>query len=148
LLRNWRERTDVSYDVPIERGKVREFARAAKSRNPEYEGIDAVIPPTFLTTAGNLWAAGTHPAAELGFDLGRVLHGEEEFEFFGPPPKVGQILTASTRLAEQWNKEGKRGGRMRFAKIVTEYLDESGELVAAQRTTVLETAASSSKDVT
>lgn len=131
----------MTYEVPIERGKIREFARATKSRNPAYEGTDAVIPPTFLTTAGNFWAAGPMAgAADLDFDLMRVLHGEEEFEFFGSLPHAGQTLTVDSRIGDRWEKEGRRGGTMRFAKLVTEYRDDSGNLVAEQRTTIIETA--------
>src|SRR5438874_685742 len=43
------------YEVPVERGKIREFARAAKSENPAYYAEDAVVPPTFLTTALLFW---------------------------------------------------------------------------------------------
>jgi hypothetical protein len=130
----------MSFEIPIERGKIREFARAAQSRNPAYDGPGAVIPPTFLTTAGNFWSDGERPTADLGFELARVLHGEEEYEFFGPPPHAGQALTVTSRLGDQWEKEGKRGGVMRFAKLITEYRDEAGNLVAEQRTTVIETA--------
>ena len=101
-----------------------------------------MIPPTFLTTAQNFWAdpSAARPVAALGFNLARVLHGEEEYEFFGPPPRAGQTLAVTSRIGDQWEKEGKRGGVMRFAKIVTEYRDSSGELVAEQRTTLVETA--------
>jgi hypothetical protein len=132
----------MSYEMPVERGKIREFARAAKSKNAAYDSPEAVIPPTFLTTAQNFWADPTamRPVAELGFNLARVLHGEEEYEFFGPPPRAGQTLEVTSRIGDRWEKEGKRGGTMRFAKIVTEYRDSSGELVAEQRTTLVETA--------
>jgi hypothetical protein len=136
----------MGYEIPIERGKIREFARATQSRNPEYDGPDAVIPATFLTTAGNLWATGPYPSAQLGFDLGRLLHGGEEYEFFGPPPRAGQTLTASSRLGEQWQREGRRGGVMRFAEVVTEYRDGSGNVVAVQRTTLIETAKAPSEE--
>ena len=43
------------YEIPIERGKIREFALATKSKHPDYDAPDAVIPPTFLTTAQNFW---------------------------------------------------------------------------------------------
>jgi hypothetical protein len=129
------------YDIPIERGKINEFARAAKSKHPEYEAVDAPIPPTFLTTAGNFWAPpGPGPMAKIGFALARLLHGEEEYIFHGPPPQAGQTLTVSSRLAEQYEKEGKRGGVMRFAVLVTEYRDAAGTLVVEQRTTAVETA--------
>lgn len=131
----------MSFEVPIERGKIREFARATGSSNAAYGAPDAVIPPTFLTVAGNFWAGrGDVPVDQLGFELARVLHGEEEFEFYGPPPRAGQVLTATSQLGEQWAKEGKRGGTMRFAKIITTYHDGAGERVAEQRTTVIETA--------
>lgn len=132
----------MGYEVLIERGKIREFARAAKTANPEHDGPAAVAPPTFLTTAQNFWAppAALKPVAELGFNLARVLHGEEEFEFFGPPPSAGDVLTAESAIGERWEKEGKRGGTMRFARLVTQYRDAAGTLVAEQRTTIIETA--------
>lgn len=130
----------MTYEIPIERGKIREFARAAQSRNPAYDRPDAVIPPTFLTTAANFWSNEPPPLGELGFELARLLHGEEEYEFFGPLPRAGQTLTVSSRIGDRWEKEGKRGGMMRFAKVVTEYRDESGTLVVEQRATVIETA--------
>jgi hypothetical protein len=132
----------AAYEMLIERGKIKEFARSAKSSNPDHEGPDAVIPPTFLTTSLNLWAppdAG-RPVAELGFALARVLHGEEEYEFFGPPPVAGTQLTVESSIGDRWEKEGKRGGTMRFARIVTQYRDPAGTLVAEQRTTIIETA--------
>lgn len=131
----------MSFDIPIERGKIREFARAAKSKDVAYDGPQAVIPPTFLTTARASWApAEESRSMDLGFDLRRVLHAEEEYVFHGPPPTAGQTLTATTRPGDRYEKEGKRGGVMRFAVMVTEFRDESGELVAEQRTTIVETA--------
>jgi hypothetical protein len=131
----------MPYEMQVERGKIREFARATSSSNDAYFGPAPVIPPTFLTTAGNFWATDEERAnTELGFELARVLHGEEEFEFFGPPPHAGQSLTVTHRVGERWEKEGKRGGTMRFAKLIAEYRDEDGALVAEQRTTVIETA--------
>jgi hypothetical protein len=72
--------------------------------------------------------------------LARLLHGEEEFEFFGALPSAGEVLHAHTRLGDRWEKEGKRGGVMKFARLVTEFRDGAGALVAEQRTTLVETA--------
>jgi len=41
---------------------------------------------------------------------------------------------------DRWEKEGKRGGIMKFARLVTEFRDGEGTIVAEQRTTVVETA--------
>jgi hypothetical protein len=127
--------------MPLERGKVREFARATQSRNPAYQGPDAIIPPTFLTHARLAWEPRDQGQIEqLGFDMRRILHGEEEYVFHGPPPTVGQTLTVETRSDGRWEKEGKRGGTMRFARIVNEFRDADGRLVAEQRSVIVETA--------
>lgn len=130
----------TSYEFPIEWGKIREFAAATGSQNHAHRGHDAVIPPTFLTSARLAWEPRQlSPVRDLGFDLRRVLHGEEEFEFHGPPPRAGQTLSVTTRLGDQWEKQGSRGGTMRFAQIVNEFRGDDGSLIATQVTTVLET---------
>ena len=130
----------MSYEMPLERGKVREFARATQSRNPAYDGPAAIIPATFLTHARLAWEPRAQAVIDrLGFDMRRILHGEEEYVFHGPPPSVGQTLTVETRLDEQWEKEGRRGGTMRFARVVNEYRDAAGVLVAEQRSVIVET---------
>ena len=130
----------MSYELPVERGKVREFALATQATDPAYWSADPVIPPTFLTTARLVWEPPEeHPTSGLGFDPARILHGEEEFVFHGDLPRAGQTLTVTTRVDGTWEKEGRRGGRLRFARLVNEYRDAGGELVAEQRTTVVET---------
>jgi len=131
----------MSFQMPVELGKVREFARAVKSRNPAHRGLDALMPPTMLTCARLLWQPREQDAlTELGFDMKRLLHGEEEYVFHGPPPRVGQTLEVTTRVADRYEKPGKRGGAMRFGVVVSEFRDEAGELVAEQRTVLIETA--------
>jgi hypothetical protein len=129
------------YEVVVECGKIREFALAARSESESYRGEDAVVPPTFLITASR-WA---DPAslADVGFDRRRLLHGEQEFRFFGPPPRAGQVLTARDRVAERYEKSGGRGGVMRFAVVATEFRDTAGQLVAEARRTLIERAAPS-----
>jgi N-terminal half of MaoC dehydratase len=130
----------VSYEVPIEYGKVREFARAVKSDQPEHASRDGVVPPTFLQTARLAWEPpGEGAVAAHGFDPKRVLHGEEEFVFLGPPPAVGTVLQATTRAGARYEKPARGGGVMRFAETVVEFRDASGDLVAEQHTTVIET---------
>jgi N-terminal half of MaoC dehydratase len=133
-----------SYEVHIERGKIREFAAAMQSDDPAYQGEHAVIPPTFLATAA-LWAP---PGARVGhgFDRARLLHGEQEFVFHAPLPHAGQVLHASEHVADRYEKEGKRGGTMRFAVLVTEFRDDAGALVAESRSTLIERAAPPKKD--
>jgi hypothetical protein len=128
------------FDIPIERGKIREFARAAQSEDPCYQGESAIVPATFLTTARLLWRSPTDPSqAEIaGFDRRRVLHGAEEFVFHGELPHAGEVLTVETKLGDTYEKAGKRGGAMRFAVIVSEFRNAAGECVAEQRSTLIE----------
>jgi hypothetical protein len=129
------------FEMAIERGKVREFARACKSDNAEYLGGDSPpIPPTFLTTS-SFW---TPPSAaglmrEVGIDLRRLLHGEQEYVFPNGPPRAGQKLTVQSRVESIYEKEGKRGGTMTFVVTVTDFTDEKGEVVAQARSTAIET---------
>ncbi|HEX3795950.1 MAG TPA: MaoC family dehydratase N-terminal domain-containing protein [Acidimicrobiales bacterium] len=128
------------YPWSAEPGKVREFALAVKAQPSAHEGAEAVIPPTFLTTARLVWEPREQDVMrELHFDMARVLHGEEEYTFFGPPPKVGETLDVETRVEKQFEKPGGRGGTMRFAVVVNEFRDAAGAVVAQQRTTVIET---------
>ena len=130
-----------AFDMAVERGKVREFARATQSGAPEYLDDPAPpIPPTFLTTstfwqppdAGSLWR-------DINIDLRRLLHGEQEYVFPSGPPRSGTTLTAQTRVESVYEKEGKRGGTMTFVVTVTDFTDEQGTVVAQARSTAIET---------
>jgi hypothetical protein len=126
------------YPVPIERGKIREFAAATQSTAPEYQQPDAVIPPTFLAVS-SFWAPeGSRP--DTGFDRKRLLHGEQEYIFHGGLPRAGDVLAASSYIADRYERAGKRGGVMRFAVVVTDYRNSAGELVVEQRSTLIERA--------
>jgi hypothetical protein len=128
----------TDYEMVVERGKIAEFAAAMQSQSPAYAGPGAIAPPTFLISSA-LWAP-EGAAVDHGFDRRRLLHGEQEFIFHGPPPGAGQTLKVSEQLAERYEKPGKRGGMMRFAVVVTEYRSEDGTLVAEARKTLIETA--------
>ena len=128
------------FEMDIERGKIREFARAIRSTNPAYFGERPVIPPTFLTTTF-FWQEGDAdpwPAVEL--DQKRGLHAEQEYTFFGPPPRAGTRLRCQSYISEIYTKQGRRGGELTFAVMVTEFRDETGQLVAQAKLTGVETA--------
>ncbi|MGH7950151.1 MAG: FAS1-like dehydratase domain-containing protein, partial [Candidatus Binataceae bacterium] len=73
-----------------------------------------------------------------GFDIRRILHGEQEFEFY-KPIFVGDVLTGQARVADLYEKEGGRGGKMTFLVVETEYKNQRGEKVALARSTLIET---------
>jgi hypothetical protein len=128
----------TEYEMVVERGKIGEFAAAMQSRNPAYRGPGAIVPPTFLTSSA-LWAP-EGARVDVGFDRKRLLHGEQEYVFHGPPPRAGQVLRVTDRIEDRYEKPGRKGGQMRFAVVVTEYRTEDGTLVAEGRSTLIETA--------
>ena len=127
-----------SWEVVIERGKIQEFAKATYSKSRAFRGEHPITPSTFLITASNWAPRGAK--IELGFDRARVLHGEQEFTFFGPPPCAGDVLYASEYVAERYEKESRGGGTMRFAVVVTEFRGSDESVVAQARCTVIERA--------
>jgi acyl dehydratase len=133
-----------SFTVPIEWSKVREFARAIRDPNPVYfdpelakkESGGIPVPPTFLQVAAFWQDAESMPTAH--FDLRRILHGEQEFEVY-KPIMVGDVLTGTARIADVYEREGGRGGKMTFMVTEIEYKNQKGEKVAIARSTLIET---------
>jgi hypothetical protein len=131
----------VEFEIVVEQGKVREFARAVQATSPEYF-VDPTpaIPPTFLVTQA-LWLGEENmPIYRVGIDLARTLHAEEAYVFHGPPPRAGTHLRCVSYLSDVYEKEGRRGGQMRFYVMTTEFRDPDGVLVATGRTTAVQTA--------
>jgi N-terminal half of MaoC dehydratase len=133
----------VPYEMGVERGKIREFARATLSSHPSYlVEENPVCPPTFLTTTF-FWeehAPGSNPWHLVKLDPKRGMHAEQEYVFHGPPPRAGTKLTCRSRIESVFQKEGRRGGRLTFAVMLTEFRDaRTGALVAEARMTGVET---------
>jgi peroxisomal enoyl-CoA hydratase 2 len=137
-------KTGKPFTMPIEWSKVREFARAIRDPNPIYFDPElgkqdcggTPVPPTFLQVAAFWQDATSMPTAN--FDLRRILHGEQEFEFY-KPILVGDVLTGTARIADVYEREGGRGGKMTFMVTEIEYRNQKGEKVAVARGTLIET---------
>jgi acyl dehydratase len=138
-------RTGKPFKMPIEWSKVREFARAIKDPDPLYFDPDLAkkelggvpVPVTFLQTSA-FWTEADSSPGIGGFDLRRILHGEQEFELFRPI-YVGDVLTGVSKVADVVEKEGGRGGKMTMVITETEYTNQRGEKVAISRSTLIET---------
>ncbi len=131
------------FPLVVERGKIGEFARATHSEHPDYQSPDAVIPPIYLECMRH-WADGikdADPWPLVKIDEERGMHAEQEYIFHGPPPSAGDELTVHSRISEIYEKEGRRGGKMTFMVMVTEFRDASGKVVAEAKRTAVETEA-------
>lgn len=94
--------------MPVEWGKVREYAAATAAR-PEYlDDPKTCVPPTFLVTATFWYKLGQsvrapeveEACASIGISarVRNLLSLEQEYLFHGPPPRVGDTLQISERL--------------------------------------------------
>lgn len=138
----------ITFDLPVERGKVREFALAVGEDNPIFydpeearrHGFpDVVAPPTFTVT--QIWQISRDEREEkLGanLDYGRVLHGEQEFSY-NRLPVAGEVLKGTMRISKDFTKEGRRGGTMRFVTYESRFVDAEDQEVLTAYYTLLET---------
>lgn len=74
------------FRVVVEEGKIREFARATRSRSAKhFRPRDPVSPVAFLASSG-LWMGEENSAWQgVTRDFANILHGEQEFSFQGRP---------------------------------------------------------------
>ena len=138
--------TGPEYEMDIERGKIRDFARAMSAPLPEF--IDAprpLIPASFLITAAYSWGYSLERPRgtvfeQIDHDLSVPLHAEESFRFHGALPRAGERLHCRASLENVWRKQGGRGGDLTFLTMLTEFRNPAGELVAEERSTTVTTA--------
>jgi acyl dehydratase len=76
--------------------------------------------------------AGESSGGGGGGGGGGGLHAEQHYEYHAPV-KVGDVLTATTRPGETWEKVGRRAGRLVFSESITDYRNQDGELVVTAR---------------
>jgi acyl dehydratase len=133
------------YEMDIERGKIRDFARAMHAPLPEYiEGQHPLIPATFLITAAYGWGYSLERPRgtvfeQIDHDLSVPLHAEECFTFHAPLPRAGDHLVCRASLENVWRKQGGRGGDLTFLTMLTEFRNQAGELIAEERSTTVTT---------
>jgi acyl dehydratase len=128
------------YTVTVERGRIKDFARAIGDLNPFYlddrvgaasEHGDVIAPPTFPITFRDENLDTNALLKELGTDVSRILHGEQEFELHRPI-RAGETLLCRPRLSDIYEKSGK-SGPMAFIVRETSVTDTKNELGATLR---------------
>lgn len=148
---------------PVEATHILMFARSVGDSNPIYadpayaagtEVGSIIAPPTFAQASaqfdpdyvlrpkpGEVWlGSGKEPTGikrekKEGESSGAAaggLHAEQHFTYHRHL-RPGDVLSATTRAGETWEKEGKRAGKLVFTETITEYRDQNGELVITAR---------------
>ena len=148
---------------PVEGSHIMMFARSVGDDNQIYydeeyakgtEPGSVIAPPTFAQSSaqfdpdyflrpkiGQPWfGSGKEPTGIKressggggGGGGGGGLHAEQHFEYHRHI-KPGDVLTATVKPGETWEKESKRAGKLVFSESITEYRDQNGELVITAR---------------
>jgi acyl dehydratase len=127
----------------VEKGRLRFFCKAIGETDPIYTDEAAAkaagyrglpVPPTLLAC---LQGEGRDPLELLrilSFDLGRVLHAEQEFTYH-KMAYSGDALTFETKIADVYEK---KGGTLQFAVISTRVTDQHGEHIADMRMSLVQ----------
>lgn len=130
---------------PVERGKVREFARATFAEDPAHTDLEVAAERGF----GDVLATGTHVVvashhrdqgafvARLGLDISRIVVGSVEWEY-ERAVCAGDELVGNRVVVADETRDGKRGGTMRLVTLQTDCMDASGSLVVRQREVLIE----------
>ena len=140
------------YTFTVEKEKIIEFAIAVSQKenkeqiNPIYYDEDAAkkagyqgipVPPTFVTSSF-FWTGGglMGTVKILGIDISKLLHREEEYEYFGSI-YAGDVITRKMKVIDIL-KKGKRNMIMEVTILESELINQRGELVLKYRTKLIE----------
>lgn len=136
--------------LPVERGKIHEFACSIYDDDPLYHdevaakaaGLPSVVAPATFTSTHALFSDPMAEMSEMGdleLNMMYVLHGGQEYDF-ERPIFAGEVLTANKGEMKVYTKQGRRGGLMKFVEIESYFTDEKGETVLRLKSTLIQTA--------
>jgi acyl dehydratase len=134
------------FTIEIERCKIHELALAVGDLNPIYHSREAAqqagykdVPlfPTAPTMFG-FWGNTKFGSqlADMGINVMRALHGEEEYEYLAPI-YPGDTLTGVTTIVEGKTRRGKDGSTLDILTTETRYTNQNNVPVLNTRTMVV-----------
>ncbi len=130
--------------VTVERGRIKDIARALGDLNPFYldDAVgrasawgDVIAPPTFAVSFRDEAADSGALLRDLGVDISRLLHGEQEFELHGQL-RPGETYLCRTKVVDIYEKTG-RSGPMAFVVREMAVTDRHDEVVVTMRQTTV-----------
>ncbi|MDM0109699.1 MaoC family dehydratase N-terminal domain-containing protein [Variovorax sp. J22R24] len=129
-------------ELPIERSRLRFFAKAIGETDPVYTDEaaardagypDLPAPPTFLFAAELDAGVTDRLLADLQIPLAKLLHGEQGFTYHRPAC-VGDTVTVRSRIDDVYDK---KNGALEFVVKSSRATNQRGELVAEMRTVLV-----------
>jgi acyl dehydratase len=148
---------------PVEASHIMMFARSVCDDNPIYYDEDyaagtevgrIIAPPTFAQASaqfdpdyplrprvGQPWlGSGAGPGGAQSDDEVSAgaggLHAEQHFQYHRHL-QPGDLLRATSRPGETWQKQSKRAGTLTFTETITDYHDQNGDLVITARVVIV-----------
>ena len=134
------------FTVEVQRNKISELTTAIGDDNPIYHSREAAqaaglqdvpLSPT-SPTLFNFWGSRQrgHRLADLGINVQRILHGEEEYEYLHPI-YPGDVLTGVTTVLNGKSRQGKDGISMDIITLEKRYHNQHEQPVLNTRATVV-----------
>lgn len=129
-------------ELPIERSRLRFFAKAIGETNPAYLDVHAAraagyadlpAPPTFLFAAELDSGAAFGLLADLEIPIAKLLHGEQSFDYHRAAC-VGDTVTVRSIVTDIYDK---KNGALEFVVKTSRATNQRQELVAELRTTLV-----------
>ncbi|SFQ55675.1 MaoC family dehydratase N-terminal domain-containing protein [Amycolatopsis rubida] len=123
-----------SFQVTIERGRLRAFAKSIGETDPVYLDVeharsaghpDLPVPPTFFFSLSLEAPDPFGYLRELGVEPSQILHGEQRFDY-RRMAYAGDVVTLSERITDVVSK---RNGAMELVTRTTE-ISRHGNLIA------------------
>ncbi|GER89098.1 hypothetical protein KDW_32600 [Dictyobacter vulcani] len=138
--------TFAPFTYEVQRNKIHELTSAIGDPNPVYQSrenaqaagfSDVPISPT-TPTMFSFWGNRQRISsmAELGINVARILHGEEEYEYLAPI-YPNDILTGTTTLVDGKTRQGSGGYSMDILTMETRYLNQHQQPVLNTRTIIV-----------
>ena len=134
------------FTYEVQRNKIHELAKAIGDENPVYHNREAAqeagfpdVPispttPTMFSHWGNRQRGSS--LADIGINVSRILHGEEEYEYIAPI-YPGDMLTGTTTLVEGKTRQSSDGQMMDILTTETRYVNQHNQHVLNTRSTVV-----------
>jgi acyl dehydratase len=135
-------KTLPAFRAVAEAGRLRFFAKAIGETNPVYFDESAArdaghpalpLPPTFLFSL-EFEQPDTSWRDEIGIELPRILHGEQQFTYHRVA-YAGDTLLFESRIADIYDK---KGGALEFVVRETRVTNQRGEHVADLRSVIVQ----------
>lgn len=131
-----------AHTAEIEKGRLRFFAKATGETNPIYFDEDAAkaaglptlpAPPTFLFSMDMEVPDPFEILAIMDIDLGKILHGNQEFTYH-KDVYAGDSISFKSTVTDIFDK---KGGALEFVVKKTSATNQHGDVVAEMTRTIV-----------